>query len=181
MNRGLDTDADAAESLEEARVEDLIEALEASNTITSPSTSPLRFGEWELAYTSSPLSRFSGGLTGLQKFLPGGLVGPIRYVADGDDATWEFRETLCFELFGREFETDAVVGGRVRAISEVREAWTPEKIKVYFLAFWADTWKTLRAFQIADVTYLDERVKVCRGQTGSSCLFVRPEVAERIE
>ncbi len=117
----------------------------------------------------------------MHKFLPGGSVGRIAMTADPDDGTWEFRETLFFEVLGKEFDTEASVSGRVRALSEVRESWAPEKIKFYFLSFFADTWKTLRAFQVADVTYLDDFVKICRGQTGSTCVFVRPELADQID
>lgn len=182
LNRGLDMDADTdAETEEESRVEDAIEALEAQNACTSPTTDDRRLGEWELAYTSSALMRFTGGLTGMQKFLPGGTVGRITFAVDGDDATWDFRETLSFEILGRELETDVLVTGPVEALNETREVWSPEKVRFYFFNFFAESWKSLRSFTNCSITYLDEDVKITRGTTGTAVVFVRPELADELD
>lgn len=182
VNRGLEMDADSDEETEaEERVEDAIETLEAGNLSVSPSTDPRRIGEWELVYTSSPLTRFTGGLTGMQKWLPGGLVGRIAMTADGDDATWVFRETVAFEFLGREFTTDLIVDGTVEAYTETREVWSPNRVRFYFFTLFGDSWKSLRAFANANTTFLDESVKISRGATGGVMVFVRPELAEQLD
>lgn len=182
LNRGLDFDADAeAEVDTEALVEDAIEALEESPGATAPTADPLRHGNWVLAYSSSSLTRYAGGLTGMHKLLPGGTVGDITLEVDEDVSTWKFCEKLSFEIFGRELGLDVLVDGRVRALDAEREVWLPENARFFGFKFQAETWKSLRAFTNGTVTHLDEKVKIARGTTGAATVFVRPEIADDID
>ncbi len=178
LNRGLDFDADeTTESDSEARVEDAIESLESSFAVAKPTASESRFGTWQFAYTSSAMTRYIGGLTGMQRFFPGGVVGPITLEVDKDEGTWVFRESIAYELLGRELTVDIEVEGDVSALSDTREMWSPEKVRFYGFRLWAESWKSLRAFANTTVTYVDEHVKISRGPTGAAVVFVRPQLA----
>lgn len=178
VNRGLDIDADeTTESATEARVEDAIESLESTFDVAKPTSSPSRFGTWEFAYSSSAMTRYTGGLTGMQRFFPGGIVGAIILQVDEDEGTWLFRESIAYEIFGQEFDVEMEVEGPVRALNDTREVWTPKKVRFYGLRFWAESWKSLRAFANTNVTYVDDYVKICRGPTGAAVVFVRSQLA----
>ena len=178
LNRGLDIDPDeTTESADEARVEDAIESLESTFDVAKPTASESRFGTWQFAYSSSTMTRYTGGLTGMHKFFPGGAVGPITLQVDSDESTWIFRESISYELFGRDLAVDVQVEGAVRAVNDTREAWAPEKVRFYGIRLWAESWKPLRAFANTTVTYLDEHVKISRGSTGAAIVFVRPQLA----
>lgn len=154
-------------------VEDLIDDLEQLNNVSVPTKDARMFGLWELMYTSSTITRYYGGATGLQKFLPEGRVGKIEQYIDAEDGTCEFREIISFgvPLLGKQLEGVAVAKGVLRNTSETRQVWEPRRVEFYFLKQFADSWKTLRAFQVADTTYLDNDLRITRGQTGSVNVF----------
>ncbi|CDF37166.1 unnamed protein product [Chondrus crispus] len=131
------------------------------------------FGTWELLYTSSSITRFFGGATGLQRLLPAGEVGRVEQYIDAENGTCEVREELSFEvpIVGTPMKKIAVASGTIRATSQTRQAWDPKEVQFYFFKQFADGWKTLRAFQIADTSFLDESLRITRGQTGSVNVF----------
>lgn len=135
-------------------------------------------GEWDLAYTSSSITRFFGGVTGLQRLLPEGEVGRIVQYISAEDGISEFHETIYYELpiIGKPAEVTTVSMGKIRRSSKTRQLWEPEHVKFFGFKKFAEGWKTLRAFQVADTTYLDDDVRVTRGQTGSVAVYFRPRV-----
>lgn len=155
------------------QIEDAIEGLEDLNEIELPTKHEFMAGDWELIYTSSSITRYFGSVTGFHRLLPEGNVGKIVQTIDTEDGTSVFRERISFELpiFGNEMESDAVCYGKLRAASETRQTWEPEYVQFYFFKRFADGWKTLRAFQVADTTYLDEDIRITRGQTGNVNVF----------
>lgn len=178
LERGLSIDADSPTmDDDEALVEDLIERIEDLNEADVPTKDPRMSGTWELLYTSSSITRYFGGATGLQRLLPAGEVGWIRQHVDPENGTSEMSELLRFEVpvVGTPMENVAVAKGKIRATSKVRQVWDPEDVKFYFFKQFADGWKTLRAFQIADTTFLDETLRITRGQTGSVNVFAKSD------
>ncbi|KAI0565227.1 PAP fibrillin [Gracilaria domingensis] len=174
FNRGLDIDPDAETmTAEEADLEEVIEALEDNYPPQFPTEDPRLSGQWSLAYTSSAITRYFGGVTGLQRLLPNATVGDITQTIVGEDGTSTFEESVTFELpvIGNEVSLDIQVQGRLRATSEERQIWEPENVKCGFFSWFADNWKTFRAFQIADITYLDDELRITRGQTGNVAIF----------
>lgn len=157
----------------EATVEDLVEELERLNDVNVPTKDPRMYGLWQLVYTSSSIIRYYGGATGLQRYLPDGKVGKIEQYIDSEDGTCEIREAISFgvPLLGKQLDGVAVAKGKLRATGQTRQVWEPEKVYFYFLKQFADSWKTLRAFQVADTTYLDDDLRITRGQTGSTNVF----------
>lgn len=174
LNRGLNIDVDSPTmGQQEAQVEDLIERIEDLNDTEVPTKDPRMFGTWELLYTSSSITRFFGGATGLQRLLPEGQVGRVEQYIDPENGTSEVREELSFEIpvIGTPMKNVAVASGKIRATAEDRQAWDPEYVQFYFFKQFADGWKTLRAFQIMDTTFLDDTLRITRGQTGSVAVF----------
>lgn len=178
LDRGLSIDPDAdTMTPEEAEVEDLIEELEDNYPPQMPTKDPRNSGSWRLKYTSSSITRYFGGVTGLQRLLPNASVGEIIQDIDDEDGKCVFSEKISFEvpITGNEVCLDIRVEGRVRAASEERQLWEPESVKCGVFSWFADSWKTLRAFQVADITYLDDELRITRGQTGSVSVFQKAQ------
>lgn len=183
LNRGLDFDPDAqVETEEEASVEDLAESLEDLNACTAPTQSENLNGSWDLLYTSSTLARYTGGLSGLHKYVDG-KVGRITQYIDADDGTCTFSEQISYSLpvVNRASSVTVVIFGRIRDIDETRQIWYPETIKAAWLRLWAENWKSLRAFTSSHTTYLDKYIRITRGQTGSLSIFGRTQETEDSE
>lgn len=132
-------------------------------------------GSWDLLYTSSNITRYNGGLTGLHGIFPDGAVSAIRQVIDVDEGNASFEEDIQFNLpfTDKTLTTTAVVTGRIRPVGEIRYLWDPQNVRLSFFSWFADGWKATRAFSVADITFLDEDFLVSRGQTGSVCLYAR--------
>lgn len=181
MNRGFSIDADSPTTgAQEGEVEDLIEQIEDLNTSEVPTKDARMSGLWELAYTSSSITRYFGGATGLQRLLPQGEVGRVEQHIDPENGTSEIREELLFEIpvLGKQMKNVAIAKGKIRATGEARQMWDPEEVTFYFFKQFADGWKTLRAFQITDTTFLDETMRITRGQTGSVNVFVKVDAEQ---
>lgn len=178
MNFGLSIDADS-ETVDdqEGDVEDLIEQLEDLNTCESPNEDTRMSGTWEMIYTSSTISRYFGGVTGVQKYLPDGSVEAIYQILDVEDGTCSIVEVIAFDVpfVDKRSSLKAIVSGKVRPMSSVRLRWDAENVQVSFWRWFADGWKTVRAFKVTDTTYLDDDFRIIRGQTGSVSVFKRAE------
>lgn len=174
VKRGILTNPDEGISAEEERVEELVESLEALNTCAIPTQSQHLDGRWRLIYTSSSITRFFGGVTGLQRLLPEGRTGEIFQVMNTEDGVMQFEEQLLFELpIVGVIKWNVLIEGVLRASSPTRQVWEAETVKLAFFKWFADGWKTVRAFQISDITYLDDGVRITRGQTDSINIFER--------
>jgi hypothetical protein len=116
-------------------------------------------------------------VTGLHKYLPGGSVGRITQVVEPEDGTLRFVEQLAYKLpvVDRKAAMDVVVTGRMRSTSATRQMWLPEKVKASWFRSWAESWKTLGPFTIAETTYLDDLMRITRGQTGSIHIYARTQ------
>lgn len=185
MNRGLDIDADA-ETMndDEAYIEDVIELLEDEHGqfITGDYD-----GDWELIYTSSGITRYFGGVTGLQRLLPNGSTQTIIMNMNREDGKCQFTETITFDapIFGKQ-TIQVIAQGDVlltppqsfspseqQQQQQQRVNWDPKTVQIAGFNLYAENWKTLRAFQIGDVTFMDGTFRILRGQTGSVHVFRR--------
>jgi PAP_fibrillin len=177
LDRGLSLDPDAeAETEAEELVEDLAEQLEDRNPCSVPTASPDMDGSWELVYTSSSLTRFHGGLSGLQKYVDG-EVGRITQEIDTESGVCTFYEQVMYNLpvVNKPAEVTVTVTGKIRAVNETRQMWTPETINAAWFKLWAESWKSVRAFTVAETTYLDKQLRITRGQTGSLTIYARTQ------
>ena len=176
MKRGIFIDPDEDPTDEELRIEQLVDLLESINDCSSPTQSPLIDGRWKLIYTSSSLTRFFGGVTGLQRLLPEGRIGEIVQEIRTEDGLMVFEEEVIFELpVMGVIKWVVSVEGDLRSSSSTRHIWEAETVRLGSLKWFADGWKTVRAFQISDITYLDNTLRITRGQTGSIAIFQQIE------
>lgn len=155
----------------------LIEQLENMNQCKVPTRDSRLHGTWKMLYTSSTITRYAGGVTGLHKSLPNSSVVEIRQIIDLDEATMQMEEDVQFDIPVIEKQTNIAtsVAGSLRPVSEIRHVWDPQNIRFSFVSWFADGWKPTRAFKVADITYLDETHRVTRGQTGSVCLYKKQD------
>lgn len=177
LNRGLNLDSDAdSETDAEERVEDLAEKMEDRNPCAVPTASSDMDGKWELIYTSSSLTRFHGGLSGIQKYVDG-TVGRITQEIDTESGLCTFYEQISYlmPVVKKPADVTVVVTGKIRAVNETRQMWTPENITASWFKLWAESWKSVRAFTVAETTYLDSELRITRGQTGSLTIYGRTQ------
>lgn len=145
------------------------------NKCETPARDDRNNGTWQLLYTSSTITRYFGGVTGLHRYVPDGKVEKIEQELDMEDGTATMTETIGFDVpfVDKRSRLTAVIQGDLRPTSEIRQAWNAKNVRVAFFSWFADNWKTLRSFKIADTTYLDHNFRITRGQTGSVCVYVK--------
>lgn len=176
VNRGLEITSDPETMTDmESEIEDTLEALEDNCASSIPTKDANMSGSWRLIYTSSSITRYFGGVTGLHRILPEGKVGEIVQSIDAENGKCNFVEKVGFRvpLAKNEVWVQIRAEGRIQSMSEVRQLWDAETVRCGFFRWFADNWKPLRAFQIADNTYLDGDVRITRGQTGSVNVYER--------
>lgn len=156
-------------------MEALIEQLEDINQCSVPTRDKRLEGTWKLEYTSSTITRYTKGVTGLQRYLPNGSLAEIRQVIDLEDDILQMQEDIQFDIpiLKKPIKFTSTVSGSLRTTSEIRHVWNPQTIRFFFISWFADSWKSTRAFSVADNTYLDDTHRVTRGQTGSVCLYTK--------
>ena len=138
-------------------------------------------GNWELLYTSSAMMKFNKGLTGLGSSFPSGKFGGLKqklkaskYLSDVEyierikvnpevssfDVTvtgdWELKRSVSL------FTGDPSI---VLVIEPERVVYGPTSTR-------ADHWKSVRSMNLLDVTYLDNDLRIMRGNTSTDTLFV---------
>lgn len=155
----------------------MIEQIENMNDCELPTRDIRMNGEWNMLYTSSTISRYFGGLTGMQKYIPDGSVESIHQKIDTEDGTCSFSEVLECDVpfIDKRMRINTEVSGKLRVINDTRLKWDAENVKISFWKRFAEGWKTVRAFKVTDVTYLDDDFRIIRGQTGSVCVFEKFE------
>lgn len=170
----------AADAARRREVAAAVAALEAANPTAAPTASPLLAGDWALLWTGpadpddAGWERRSGGLEGpvLAALAP---VGRVLGLAGGsvvqtiDVANGVAHNVATFKLFGVHQALN--VRGRVAVASPTRvdvtfDQFTVGPLRVPLTAVSPRGW--------IETTYLDERVRVGRGDKGS--LFVTARV-----
>ena len=175
-----------AEEREESLVQNIVSALEKepSNFIqkTQGDIVPDDLaGDWKLLYSSSSAMRFNKGLSGLGGSFPNGKFGGLKQTlkfskfmqdveyAEQIDVT---PDTASFEVF-------------VNGAWELRKSISlftnqpctmlyvePDRVKYGPTSTRADHWKSLGPLNMLDVTYLDDDLRVMRGNTATDAIFV---------
>jgi hypothetical protein len=138
-------------------------------------------GKWELIYTSSSAMKFNKGLSGLGGSFPNGrfagLVQNLRATKFLTDI--EYIERI--EVNPSSASFDVKVNGNWDLRSSV-SLFTgepslvlivdPEKVTYGPTSTRADHWKSLGPLNMLDITYLDEDIRVMRGNTSTDSIFV---------
>ena len=146
-----------------------------SNTITKDQL----VGLWTLVYSSSSTMKYNEGLSGLAGGLTkfGGLqqlLAATKYLADV-----EYTEQVIGKLGGNSFEVKikgdwdlrteiSLFTGKPSNVLSV----TPDRVIYGPRSDKADHWKSLGPMNLLVLSYLDEDLRVMRGNTSTDTLFI---------
>lgn len=177
LDRGFAIGADDALTPEEEVVEDAVESLEglSEETIELPALKAGLDGSWELIYTSSGTSRYTGGLSGLAGSLPGGKSERVYCTINTEECEAEYSEDIVWS-FGK-FAVN--VKGDIKLSENGTMVWAPGKVRVGKWPMSNSAWRSIRAFAFTKHTYLSEDLDIARGPTGALMIFKRINKRER--
>jgi hypothetical protein len=138
-------------------------------------------GTWELAYTSSSAMKFNKGLTGLGGSVPNGRFGWLqqklmatKYLTDV-----EYKEHIVLTPASASFDVTVTGTWEVRssvslftgAPSMVLQV-VPDRVTYGPTSTRADHWKSLGPMNLLDISYLDDDMRIMRGNTSVDTIFI---------
>lgn len=138
-------------------------------------------GDWDLMYTSSDTMRFNQGLSGIGGSFPNGKFGGLqmslqssKVVADVEylervevnpsSASFDVRVTGSWELRN----SVSLFSGEPSIVLTV----VPDRVMYPTVNMNADHWKSLGPANMLDVAYLDEDLRIMRGNTAVDNVFI---------
>lgn len=138
-------------------------------------------GSWDLLYTSSGMMRFNKGLSGLGGSFPNGKFGGLRQnlIATKYMTDVEYIERIDVNPEANSF--NVVVNGNWELKSSVSlltgspstiMSVEPDKVSYGPTTTRADHWKSVRAMNLLDLSYLDDDLRIMRGNTSTDSLFI---------
>lgn len=144
--------------------------------------SPLELnGSWELLYSSSSAMRFNKGLSGLGGSFPNGKFGGLKQVLKSSKFVSDVEYIERIEVNPSAASFDVVVTGDWdlrRSVSlftgEPSLVMTVEPGRVTYgpTSTRADHWKSLGPLNMLDISYLDEDLRIMRGNTSIESIFI---------
>lgn len=167
------------------RVQEVASLVEGSpnNLLVQKEIQPLDVaGSWDLLYTSSGMFRYNKGLTGLAGSVPNAEFGGLKQELIANKYLFEVKyvEKIAVKS-APENSFDAMVNGDwqlKKSISLLTGAPTvimsiePEKVEYGPTSTRADHWKSVRSMNLLDITYLDDNLRIMRGNTSTDTLFI---------
>jgi hypothetical protein len=136
-------------------------------------------GSWELLYTSSAMMKFNKGLSGLGSTLGKfhGLVQNLRaskYLSDV-----EYVERIQTTAEAASFDVTITGDWKLkRSVSlltgdpTIQLVVEPDRVNYGPTSTRADHWKSVRSMNLLDVTYLDDDLRIMRGNTSTETIFI---------
>jgi len=138
-------------------------------------------GEWDLIYTSSGMMKFNKGLTGLGGSIPNGEFAGLRQNLIVTKYITDVIHIERIKVTPNANSFDAVVNGNWELKSSINlfsgEPSTimsiePDKVVYGPTTTRADHWKSVRSMNLLDLSYLDNDLRVMRGNTSTDTLFI---------
>ena len=137
-------------------------------------------GDWKLIFTTSSTMQFNKGLSGLGGSFPNGKFGGVvqKLKATKYTSDIEYKERIDVPA-GASF--DVTVNGDWKLKGTVNiftgepttvMAVEPDKVEYGPTSTKADHWKSLGPLNLLDITYLDEDLRVMRGNTSVNTIFI---------
>lgn len=171
---------------EERQVRQVVEALEESSlNLIRLQQGDIQAtdlaGDWELLYSSSSAMKFNKGLSGLGGSVPNGKFAGLvqklkanKYLTDVEyierievnpsSASFDVRVTGDWDL---RTSVSLFTGAPSTVMSVV-----PNEVRYGPTSTRADHWKSLGPLNMLDVTYLDDDLRVMRGNTSTDSIFI---------
>ena len=164
----------------------LLQQLEKENTNKIISTNGMitpddLVGSWNLLYTTSPMMKFNKGLSGLGSSFPNGkYAGLIQKLQATFFMDVEYTERISVSQPASSSFDVTITGdwdlknsvslltGEPSIVLDV----VPNKVIYGPTNTRADHWKSVRAMNLLNVVYLDDDIRVMRGNMNSDVLFV---------
>ena len=143
-------------------------------------------GTWELLYSSSGAMKFNKGLSGLGGSFPNGRFGNLKqklsatkYVSDVEyiehidvtpsNASFDVKVTGTWDLR----TSVSLFTGEPSVVMTVQ----PDRVTYGPTSTRADHWKSLGPLNMLDISYLDEDLRIMRGNTSVETVFVFRRIA----
>ena len=137
-------------------------------------------GDWELLFTNSGMFQFNQGLTGLATTMPQGkfnsLVQSLKSKSFAKDC--DYKETI--DVAGGQSiianvdgdwdlkSTASLLTGEPTVIMSVE----PNTVRYGPSTTKADHWKSVRSMNLLDMSYLDDKIRIMRGNTSVRTIFI---------
>jgi len=144
-------------------------------------------GTWELLYTSSSMMKFNKGLSGLGGSFPNGKFAGLRQnlqaASYANDVEYTEHiavtpEVSSFDVtITGDWELKSSVSILTGAPSVVMNV-EPSKVVYGPTSTRADHWKSVRCMNLLDISYLDDDIRVMRGNTSTDTIFIFQRVTD---
>jgi PAP_fibrillin len=138
-------------------------------------------GDWELVYTSSSAMKFNKGLTGLGGSFPNGKLGRLTQKLRASKFMMDVEYVEHIQVTPATASFDVIVNGSWDLRSSVSlftgdpsivMTVEPDRVSYGPTSTRADHWKSLGPMNMLDITYLDDNLRIMRGNTSVETIFV---------
>lgn len=138
-------------------------------------------GDWELLYTSSSAFKFNQGLSGLGGSVPNGKFGNLvqKLKANKFLADVEYVEHIALNPDSASFDVSVTGTWDLRtSVSlftgepSIVMTVTPDRVTYGPTSTRADHWKSLGPMNMLDISYVDNDLRIMRGNTSVDTIFV---------
>jgi PAP_fibrillin len=180
-----------ATELEQREILSIVELLEndSTNMIRSQQgiIAPQELsGEWELIYSSSSAMKFNQGLTGLGGSVPNGQFSTLKQklISTKFLSDVEYNERIEMNPSSASFDVTvtgtwdlrtsvSLFTGEPSIVMNV----VPDRVTYGPTSTRADHWKSLGPMNMLDISYLDDNLRIMRGNTSIDTIFVFRRIA----
>lgn len=138
-------------------------------------------GEWEMLYSSSSAMKFNKGLSGIGGSFPNGKFGGLKqtFKTTAVMSDVEYREFIEVNPSASSFyvkidgnwdlrKSTSLFTGEPSIVLSVE----PNRVTYGPTSTRADHWKSLGPMNLLDVTYLDDEIRIMRGNTSVETIFI---------
>lgn len=172
--------------LEQKCVLDLVSALESdANNVVRERKGEIQMsdlaGQWELLYTSSSAMAYNKGLSGLGGSFPNGKFGGLKMNLIASKFLTDVEYTERIKVVPDSASFDVTVNGSWELRSSVSIftgepsislTVVPDKVSYGPTSTRADHWKSLGPTNMLDLSYLDDDLRVMRGNTSTDSILI---------
>jgi len=152
--------------------------IQQSKGVITPET---LVGDWQLLYSTSNAMRFNQGLSGIGGSFPngrfGGLTQTLKLTKFMQDV--EYYEQIDVNPSSASFQVLVNGSWEIRTSTSLftNQPCTtmfvePDRVRYGPTSTNGDHWKSLGPLNMLDVTYLDENLRIMRGNTATDAIFV---------